>query len=172
MVVAKQDVKNHDLVMARISAVLLFMGHALFAVAPTVPVALVGLAVFTFGTGAASLCRAALTRMIHSGSVGQMFGVLAVCEMIGYVVCGVGFGVLYQVGMKLGIRFDGDRDGWWLALPFYVAAVFYFWSGGMLWVVESKYNVGGEADVEKSHPGLSEGSSRSASEAGVLADGG
>lgn len=174
-IVARQAGEGHDLVLARISTVLLFVGQAVFAVAPNMPVALVGLAVFTLGTGASSLCRAALIRLVGVDSVGRLFGVLAVCEVVGYVACGVGFGSLYQVGMKLSLGSDGasrpDRGDWWLALPFCVAAAFYFWAGGMLWVVDSKHSVEDQMDVEDPHRGIPGAGSRSAFEARVLADG-
>lgn len=65
-----------------------------------------------------------------------MFGVLAVCEMIGYLCFGVGFGALFQVSITMGLTVKNEE--WCLALVFYVAAVAYFCCGGMLWVVDAK----------------------------------
>lgn len=167
--------------LARVSTALLAAGQVLFAAAPTAVLALVGLGVLTLGTGAPSLCRAALVRLVvdvddnNRDAVGRLFGLLALCEMVGYLAGGVGLGALYQVGMELGLGPDGSpRSGgeaWWLALVFYVAAFVYFWCAGMLWIVDAK-DFGSEGDVESVHTGSSSGgSSRGAEEAHVLADG-
>lgn len=175
----KKDDKPHrgDLLLARISAVLLFVGQAVFAAAPNITLALAGLMVLTLGTGGPSLCRATLTRLVDQDAVGRIFSVLAVCEMVGYLGCGVGFGALYQTGMELGLGSDGGlRSGgedWWLALVFYVAAVVYFWCGGMLWVVDMKaQGCWDDDDVESLHSSrTSSGSSKRVYEVRVLADG-
>lgn len=167
---------NSDLFLARLSVVLLVVGQAIFAAAPNITSALVGLGVLTLGTGAPSLCRAALTRLVDSGSVGRLYSVLAVCEMLGYLACGVGFGALYQVGMMLGLAEDGsprmDGNVGFLALVFYIAAVIYFWCGGMLWIVDPS-EVDGQTrdDVESVHSGSSGRSGKSEHEMRVLADG-
>lgn len=175
-VLSKKYNQHRDLVLARLSAVLLVVGQVLFAAARDIALALAGLAVLTLGTGAPSLCRAALTRLVDQDSVGRIFGVLAVCEMVGYLVCGVGFGALYQMGMKLGLgSLDGrPRSGgedWWLALVFYVAAVVYFWCGGMLWLVDAKAEDWDGDDEESLHSSTSTGSSKRVYEVRVLADG-
>lgn len=166
--------RDPDLWLARASAVLLAAGQVVLAAAPGAVAALVGLAVFTLGTGAPSLCRAALVRRVDGDAAGRLFGLLALCEMVGYLVGGVGLGALYQVGMRLGLGPDGSpRPGgevWWLALVFCVAAAVYFCCAGMLWAVDEK-EAGNESDVESVHTGCSGRRSREAYEARVLADG-
>lgn len=174
-VLSKHSSGDRDLSLARVSTALLIVGQILFAVAPSAVLALVGLAVLTLGTGAPSLCRAALTRLVDGDSTGRIFGVLALCEMVGYLVSGVGLSALYQVGMKLGLGPDGSpRPGgevWWLALVFYVAAVVYFWCAGMLWIIDPR-EFGDEGDVESVRTGGSDGSPRGVhAQARVLADG-
>lgn len=168
--------RDRDVTLARVSVVLLVVGQTVFAAAPTVVAALVGLSILTLGTGAPSLCRAALARTVDSDSTGRVFGVVAVCEMVGYLVGGVGFGALYQVGLKMGLGPDGTPraggDDWWLALVFYIAAVVYFWCGGMLWVVNPKAAAGRlDGDMGSVRSGSSGGSEKSAHEMRVLADG-
>lgn len=168
--------QNNDLVLARLSIVLLVIGQAVFAAAPNTTTALVGLGVLTLGTGAPSLCRAALTRLVDSHSVGRLYGILAVCEMLGYLACAVGFGAVYQVSMLLGLSTEGalrpDDNGAWLALVFYIAAVAYFWCGGMLWVVDLRDTDGqGGGDEESVRSGHSVRTRKSEHEIRVLADG-
>lgn len=166
--------RDLDLVLARVSAVLLVAGQALFAVAPTTAPALAGLVPLALGTAAPALCRAVLTHLVDDGALGRLFGVLALCEMVGFVAGGVGFGALYQVGLALGLGADGrpqpGGEGWWLGLVFYVAAIVYLWCAGMLWLVDAKKLRVEEDDVESVHSGCS-GGTKEAYEARVLADG-
>lgn len=167
--------RDLDLVLARVSAALLVAGQVLFAVAPTVAPALAGLVPLALGTAAPALCRAALTRLVDEGVLGRLFGVLALCEMVGLVTGGVGLGVLYQVGLALGLGADGrprlGGEGWWLGLVFYTAAAVYLWCAGMLWFVDAKELRVDEDDVESVHSGSSGGGSKEAYKARVLADG-
>lgn len=173
-ILTKRKDSSRDLILARISAVLLFIGQAVFAAAPNIAIALTGLTVLTLGTGAPSLCRALLTRLVDGNSVGQLFSILAVCEMVGYLACGVGFGALYQVGLKLGLEPDGslrlDGNGGWLALVFFVAAVVYFCCAGTLWIVDTEWS-GDTDDAESVRCGSSGASGKSVHELRVLADG-
>lgn len=171
---SKRSATSRDLILARISAALLVLGQAVFAAAPDVAVALTGLTILTLGTGAPSLCRAILTRLVDSDSVGCLFAILAVCETIGYLACGVGFGALYQVGMQLGLDSEGvlrkDGNGGWLALIFFVAAVVYFGCASMLWIID-----GNETTDIPDEKGIwsdeSKSAVKNAHELRVLADG-
>lgn len=148
--------RRHLLLLARISIVLLVVGQTTFAAAPNVATAMAGLVVLTLGSGAPSLCRASLVSLAasptssasddregrrhpHRGShpMGQLFGVLASCEALGYLTCTVGLGALYQASIHwagLGAGSDVEDDGW-LTLVFYVAAAVLFGCGGMLGVI-------------------------------------
>ncbi|CAN8106000.1 unnamed protein product [Discula destructiva] len=147
---SKKQGMNSDLVLARLSVVLLVVGHVIFAAATSITTALVGLGVLTLGTGAPSLCRAALSRLVDSESVGRLYTILAVCEMFGHLACSVGFGALYQIGMVLGLSDKGapraNGNGGWLALVFYVVAVVYFSCGAMLWIVDAQGEDGQPGD--------------------------
>lgn len=174
----REGKNSNDLVLARLSVVLLVLGQATFAAAQSTTTALIGLGVFTLGTGAPSLCRAALTGLVDCASVGRLYSILAVCEMVGYLASGLGFGALYQVGLMLGLADDGlpreDGNAVWLALVFYVAAVVYFFCGGMLWVVDVK-EIGQDGDThdggESARSSSSERTGKSKYEMRVLADG-
>lgn len=171
---SKRNATSRDLIWARISATLLVVGEAVFAAAPDVAVALTGLSILTLGTGAPSLCRAVLTRLVGSDSVGCLFAILAICEMVGYLACGVGFGALYQVGMQLGLDSEGDirTDGnvGWLALGFFVAAVVYFGCASLLWIIDGN-ETGSILDDESIFSENLKSHVKRARELRVLADG-
>lgn len=163
-----------DLVLARVSAALLVAGQVLFAAAPTAAPALAGLVPLALGTAAPALCRAALTRLVgdDGGGLGRLFGVLALCEMVGFVAGGAGLGALYQVGLARGLGAADGEQRWWLGLAFYVAAAVYLWCAGLLWLVDARGLRRGGEDVESVHSGgTSGGGSKEAYEARVLADG-
>lgn len=163
------DGGDRDLVLARISAVSLVIGQAIFAAAPDAPTALLGLALLTLGAGAPSLCRAALTRIVGRQSVGRVFGLLAVCEMLGYLTYGVGLEALFQFGLQHGMGPDGTvvpGGQVFLSSIFFIAALTYLWSGGLIWFVKLK---GRPVGMERLHSEDSGG--QSLQEERVLADG-
>lgn len=150
---SRQDDRDHDMVLARISALLLVAGQLVFACAPDPATACAGLAVLTLGTGLPSLCRAVLARLVDNGKVGRLFGVLAVCEMAGFLCCGAGLGAVFQAGLARWVVGGGGpgegarRDGW-LALVFYVATVVYVMCASLLWLVRKgfgRYDDDGDA---------------------------
>lgn len=149
---SRQDERDRDMVLARISALLLVAGQVVFACAPEAATACAGLAVLTLGTGLPSLCRAVLTRLVDQGQVGRLFGVLAIFEMAGFLCCGVGLGAVFQAGLAHGLGSgSGTTDGaaggnpaprgreGWLALVFYVAAVVYVVCASLLWLVRKGF---------------------------------
>lgn len=150
---SRQDDRDRDMVLARISALLLVAGQVVLACAPDAGTACAGLAVLTLGTGLPSLCRAVLTRFVDRDQVGRLFGVLAVFEMVGFLCFGVGFGAVFQAGLARGLgpgAGNGTGDGvangkaphgreGWLALVFYVAAVAYVVCASLLWLVRKGF---------------------------------
>lgn len=180
---SRQDGRDRDMILARISALLLVAGQAVFASAPTAAVACAGLAVLTLGTGLPSLCRALLARLVDRGQVGRLFGVLAVVEMVGFLCCGVGFGTVFQAGLGRGLGPGPGADGhaptegmvlrgWevWLALVFYVATGVYVVCAGLLWLVRKGFGrLGDDGDAVSVSSAAS--SASLLHEARILADG-
>lgn len=172
---------ERDLLLARISSVLLVVGQATLAAAPNLAAAMAGLVVMTLGSGAPSLCRACLVRLAadEGHSIGLVFGVLAFCEALGYIVCSVGLGALYQVGIHLAALSSdkNNEDAGWLTLVFYVAATVLFCCGGLLGVLNAEsYPRRDEADLEGNSTGVTRrstltGDERKLHEARTSADG-
>ncbi|KAL1867715.1 hypothetical protein Daus18300_006271 [Diaporthe australafricana] len=166
---SRQDDRDRDMVLARISALLLVAGQAVFACAPNVATACAGLVVLTLGTGLPSLCRAVLTRLVERDSVGRLFGVLAACEMAGFLCCGVGFGAVFQAGIGHGLGPGGEpHSNGWLSLVFYVATVVYVLCASLLWLVRKAFGRD-DGDAVSLHSTSSTDSSLY--EARILADG-
>lgn len=183
---SRQDDRDRDMVLARISALLLVAGQVVFACAPDVATACAGLAVLTLGAGLPSLCRAVLTRLVDRAQVGRLFGVLAVFEMAGFLCCGVGLGAVFQAGLARGLGSGAGGDGngaaggkpaprgreGWLSLVFYVAAVIYVVCASLLWLVRKGFGRCDDVDGGDAASVCSGASSASLlHEARILADG-
>ncbi|KAI3395476.1 hypothetical protein diail_1262 [Diaporthe ilicicola] len=166
---SRQDDRDRDMVLARLSALLLVAGQAVFACAPNVATACAGLVVLTLGAGLPSLCRAVITRLVDRASVGRLFGVLAACEMAGFMCCGVGFGAVFQSGLSNEIGPGGEpRSGGWLSLVFYVATLVYVLCASLLWLVRRAFGRDG-GDAASLHSATSVATSLH--EVRILADG-
>lgn len=141
-VMAKSRKEERDLFAARVLIALFVVGMSLFAAAPNLAIALAGLVSMTFGSSAPALSRVSLFRLAANEgySPGQVFGVLAFGEALGFAVCSFGFGALYQLCIhwaKLGAGGAVEENGW-LVLVFYLAAVIIFVCGGMLVILDGK----------------------------------
>lgn len=131
---------KRDLIMARGSIILLVAGLVTLAAGTNVIVPVVGLAVMTLGSAAPALCRASLVRLAidKRHSIGQVFGVLAICETLGYMVCTIGLGALYQWCIQSAHLGSGAaQDAGWLTLALYAAALVLFVCGAMASLVNA-----------------------------------
>ncbi|KAH7223656.1 hypothetical protein BKA60DRAFT_561895 [Fusarium oxysporum] len=87
---------------------LLFLAGCLYMMMVTKEAFIIaGLAVSALGSGLPTLCRAMLVKMTGEGRAGMLFGLLAVCEILGLFACETSMGVLFGVGLKT-----------WLGMPF------------------------------------------------------
>lgn len=162
--------EKRDLVMARVSIAVLVAGYMTLAAATSIIVAVVGLVILTLGSAAPALCRVSLLRLAtrdQGHPIGQVLGLLALCEAVGYVVCSVGFGALYQWCIhfaQLGTGYIEDTGG--LGIMLYVATAILFTCGWMLGFMDVKtFLCGEEANLEEG--AVSSASRRSA----LLAEG-
>jgi MFS-type transporter involved in bile tolerance (Atg22 family) len=69
-----------------------------------------GLTIAALGSGLPTLCRAMLVGMVDKGRAGTLFGVLAVGEILGFLIFGTSMGALFGVGLKT-----------WIGMPFCLA---------------------------------------------------
>ncbi|KAF7933703.1 uncharacterized protein EAE98_003412 [Botrytis deweyae] len=133
-----------DLHLARASILILTLGSLLIALAPTLPLAILGMAVFTLGAGFISMMRSLITTLVDRQHKGQLYAAVAVVETTGRLIAGPGFAQLYIEGLRL--------KGIWVGLPFFGMsficglAVVAVWSAG--WIMSRRNweweNGGGE----------------------------
>ncbi|KAF7898350.1 hypothetical protein EAF00_004796 [Botryotinia globosa] len=123
-----------DLHLARASILILTLGSLLIALAPTLPSAILGIAVFTSGAGFISTMRSLITTLVDRQHKGQLYAAVVVVETAGRLIAGPGFAQLYIVGLRL--------KGNWVGLPFFGMsficglAVVAVWTAG--WVMSRR----------------------------------
>ncbi|KAF3760480.1 hypothetical protein M406DRAFT_72971 [Cryphonectria parasitica EP155] len=125
---------NRDLMLARISVMFLLVGQCVFAAAGSMPMVLVGLTILTLGTGAPSLSRAIVMQITFSGSMDSRSASVAMWETSGYLVYGVILAAVNQFGIEAGLQLGSpSKEGWALALVFWVSAGVYILLVVMRW---------------------------------------
>jgi len=159
---------------AQASAGFLVIGLGVFAAAPRLDAAIVGLVVFTLGSGVPTLCRAVVAALVDDNAIGRLFAAFAALEIVGYLAFALGLGALFQVGIGGGGLGDGSGGAASttpvLGLPYYVAAWVALCTSFALWLVKvpdalARRREGGE--VELCQPGQQ---GRSGDEAAALRD--
>lgn len=123
-----------DLYLARASILILTLGSILIAASPTLPLAILGMAVFTLGAGYMSITRSLITTLVDQRHKGQLYAAVAVVETTGRLIAGPAFAQLYILGLRL--------KGAWVGLPFFGLGVICglsaiaVWSAG--WVMSRR----------------------------------
>ena len=122
-----------DLFISRISIVLMVLGSLALSVSSTAALMIIGLIIYTMGTGFVPVVRSLITSRVEAhhasktSDIGRLYAVIAVMEGIGSLVAGPGMAFAFRVGMKMGEA--------WLGLPFLVATVLFGGIAGvMFWV--------------------------------------
>jgi hypothetical protein len=94
---------------------------------------IIGLVVYTLGTGFVPVVRSLITSLAEShhasetSDIGRLYAVIAVMEGVGSLVAGPGMAIAFRAGMKIGEA--------WLGLPFLVATLLFGGVAGVLfWV--------------------------------------
>lgn len=119
-----------DLFLARFSVIVLVVGALLIAISPTIILTIVGMVVFTLGTGTVALTRSLATTLVDQEHVGRLYAAIGLIETCGSLAAGPALAALYNLGLKL--------QGPWVGLPFFALAVICFvgaigiWSFGFL----------------------------------------
>jgi hypothetical protein len=108
---------NKDLLLAKGSIILLAVGYIALALAPSASSAMCGVILTALGTGFPSLMRSLVTSIIEPQRVVQLYALITMFEMLGYLVSGPVLAALFKIGLALA--------GWGVGLPFLV-------SGGLM----------------------------------------
>jgi hypothetical protein len=94
-------------ILARASSLLFLAGCLCMMMVTKEAFIIAGLAVSALGSGLPTVCRAMLVGVTGEGRAGMLFGLLAVCEILGFLACETSMGALFGVGLKT-----------WLGMPF------------------------------------------------------
>jgi MFS family permease len=119
-----------DLFLARISVVVLVIGALLIAISPTIILTIIGMVIFSLGTGTVALTRSLITSLVDQEHVGRLYAAIGLVETCGNLAAGPTLAALYTLGLQL--------QGPWIGLPFLALAVICFvgaigiWSFGCL----------------------------------------
>ncbi|KAF7908746.1 uncharacterized protein EAF01_004501 [Botrytis porri] len=109
---------HKDLLLARISSLFLILGALTIAISPSLHLTIIGLIIYTLGTGFVSLVRSLITGLVDQKHVARIFALIAVVETSSALLAGPAVAGLYE----LGLMWRGEWTGW-LGLPFVGLAV-------------------------------------------------
>ncbi|KAF7906922.1 hypothetical protein EAE99_011989 [Botrytis elliptica] len=109
---------HKDLLLARISSLFLILGALTIAISPSLHLTIIGLIIYTLGTGFVSLVRSLITGLVDQKHVARIFAMIAVVETSSALLAGPAVAGLYE----LGLVWRGEWTGW-LGLPFVGLAV-------------------------------------------------
>ncbi len=104
-----------DLLLARISVIVLVLGALLIAISPTIILTIIGLVIFSLGTGTTALTRSLVTSLVDQEHVGRLYAAIGLVETVGNLSAGPTLAALYTWGLQL--------QGPWVGLPFFALAV-------------------------------------------------
>ncbi|KXJ91389.1 major facilitator superfamily domain-containing protein [Microdochium bolleyi] len=108
---------HRDLVLAKLSFLLLLLGSVTLALAPTLAIFILGLALLALGTGYASLTRSLMALYVPDPAhTSRLFSVTGMVETLGGVYASPLLSALFALGMRLG--------GGWIGLPWLGVAGF------------------------------------------------
>ncbi|TEY29948.1 hypothetical protein BOTCAL_0904g00020 [Botryotinia calthae] len=109
---------HKDLLLARLSSLFLILGALTLSISPSLHLTIIGLIIYTLGTGFVSLVRSLITGLVDQKHVARIFAMIAVVETSSALLAGPAVAGLYE----LGLVWMGDWTGW-LGLPFVGMAV-------------------------------------------------
>ncbi|KAI0391243.1 major facilitator superfamily domain-containing protein [Xylariaceae sp. FL0594] len=122
-VLSQMHVAARDLWIGQASIVLMTVGASVMAVSGTAAFFIVGLVVYTLGTGFPPIIRSLVTYLVEShqesqtSDIARLYALISVLEGIGSLVAGPGMAWAFRVGIGLG--------GLWLGLPYVFAGILF-----------------------------------------------
>lgn len=103
-----------DLLIARGSVIILIAGSLFIAASPSIGFTILGIIVWTLGTGFIAHVRSVITTLVDQQHIGRLYAAVSVVETTAMLIAGPLLGVLYTWGLKW--------KGPWVGLPFYCLA--------------------------------------------------
>ncbi|KAL9037646.1 MAG: hypothetical protein Q9214_005608 [Letrouitia sp. 1 TL-2023] len=122
--------KGKDLLLARVSFSLAAAGYLLQAVAPSIPLFILGMTVAMMWAGAAVLTKSLLSELVARDQVGRVFTVMGLLQTAWALVAEPLELWLWKAGLRQG--------GGWIGLPFGVTGGAFAVTAGGMWALRLK----------------------------------
>ncbi|KEF60773.1 uncharacterized protein A1O9_02335 [Exophiala aquamarina CBS 119918] len=110
------SVIQKNVVLSRVSLLILVFAYAVIGLAPTAPIMIVGLLIETLATGLPATMRALASALVEGEDKGRVFSVLAVVETLSAMVAYPFSAAFFNLGLEKG-------GGVWLGLPYDVISI-------------------------------------------------
>ncbi|PYI01625.1 MFS general substrate transporter [Aspergillus sclerotiicarbonarius CBS 121057] len=107
--------KEKDLYLARFSIIFMTIGFAALGFAPTIGLSMLGVAIYTVGTGFETFAQSLISSFINPTMIGALYSTLAMMQTTGSLLAGPSMSWAFRWGMELG--------GVWLGMPYLASAV-------------------------------------------------
>jgi MFS family permease len=114
-----------DLFLVRFSVIVLVLGALLIGISPTIIGTIIGMIIFTLGTGTGALTRSLITSLVDQEHVGRLYAAIGLVETCGSLAAGPMLAGLYTLGLQL--------QGPWVGLPFLAVAIICSVGGVGIW---------------------------------------
>jgi len=105
------SVIQKNVVLLRVSLLVLVIAYAVIGLAPTAAILIIGLLIETLATGLPAAMRALASALVESADTGRVFAVLAVVETLSAMIAFPLSAALFNLGLAKG-------GGIWLGLPY------------------------------------------------------
>ncbi|PYH97882.1 MFS general substrate transporter, partial [Aspergillus ellipticus CBS 707.79] len=106
--------RTKDLYLARSSMVAITVGFAIMGVAPVVGLSMLGIAIYTTGTGYGTFARSLVSALIDPTKLGALYSTIALMDTLGSLLAGPTMSGAFRWGVHLG--------GAWLGMPYLISA--------------------------------------------------
>lgn len=110
------SVLQRNVVLTRISLVILAVAYVVIGLAPSIPIMVIGLFIETLATGLPSAMRALAAALVESEDKGRVYSVLAIAETLSTILAYPITAALFNIGLDNG-------GGAWLGMPYDVIAL-------------------------------------------------
>jgi len=117
-----------DLLLARVSLVLMTTGAFVIGFAGNLALLVVGTVVLSIGSGYHLLVRSLLSSLVMEHHAGMLYTSIGVLENISQLVAGPLISTIFRIGLAW-----GDP---WVGLPYLVVSIFYAFSLFVVWFVD------------------------------------
>ena len=117
-----------DLLLARISLLLMTIGALVIGLAGNLILLVVGTVILSIGSGYSLLARSLLSSLVMEQHAGMLYTTIGVIENVSQLVAGPLISTIFRMGLSL-----GDQ---WVGLPYLVVGASYAFSWFVVWFVD------------------------------------